>query len=137
MRYQEIPADLVAQRFAELGLGEQFGQAYVSLLAATVGLDAVVTEDVEKILGRPAQTFEQWVVDHRDLFTQSARGRRENPLVESLEVADRDRLARLVWLRVEVVPRWRARRCLVGRCPGFGEAPLTASQSRAPIYVKT
>jgi uncharacterized protein YbjT (DUF2867 family) len=69
LRYQEIPADLVAQRFAELGLGEQFGQAYVSLLAATVGLDAVVTEDVEKILGRPAQTFEQWVVDHRDLFT--------------------------------------------------------------------
>ena len=40
------------------------------MLAATVGLDAVVTEDVEKILGRPAQTFEQWVVDHRDLFTQ-------------------------------------------------------------------
>ena len=70
LRYQEIPADLVARRFAELGLGEQFGQAYVSLLAATVGLDAVVTEDVEKILGRPAQTFEQWVVDHRDLFTQ-------------------------------------------------------------------
>src|SRR5262249_25545471 len=70
LRYQEIPADLVAQRFAELGLGEQFGQAYVSLLAATVGLDAVVTEDVEKILGRPAQTFEQWVVDHQDLFTQ-------------------------------------------------------------------
>jgi hypothetical protein len=86
-----------------LGSGEQFGQAYASLLAATVGLEAVVTEDVEKILGRPAQTFEQWVVDHRDLFTQSARVRREKPRVEALEVADRDRLAWRVRPRVEVV----------------------------------
>ena len=120
-----------------IGLGRTVRLGLCVVAGRQVGLEAVVTEDVEKILGRPAQTFEQWVVDHRDLFTQSARGRRENPLVESLEVADRDRLARLVWLRVEVVPRWRARRCLVGRCPGFGEAPLTASQSRAPIYVKT
>jgi len=37
LRYQEIPADLVAQRFAELGLGEQFGLAYASLLAARSG----------------------------------------------------------------------------------------------------
>ena len=31
---------------------------------------AVVTDDVEKILGRPTTTFEQWVSEHRSLFTQ-------------------------------------------------------------------
>lgn len=31
---------------------------------------ALVTHDVEKILGRPPQSFAQWVVDHRSLFTK-------------------------------------------------------------------
>jgi uncharacterized protein YbjT (DUF2867 family) len=70
LRYQEIPADVVRERFAALGLGADFGAAYVALLAATVGQPATVTDDVEKILGRPATTFAQWVSQHRHLFTQ-------------------------------------------------------------------
>jgi uncharacterized protein YbjT (DUF2867 family) len=70
LRYQEIPADVVRERFAALGLGAEFGAAYVALLASTVDQPALVTDVVEKILGRPATTFEQWVSVHRDLFSQ-------------------------------------------------------------------
>jgi len=70
LRYQEIPPDVVRERFAALGLGAEFGAAYVALLASTLDQPAIVTDDVEKILGRPATTFEQWVSQHRNLFTQ-------------------------------------------------------------------
>jgi hypothetical protein len=40
------------------------------LLASTVDQPALVTDVVEKIPGRPATTFEQWVSVHRDLCSQ-------------------------------------------------------------------
>jgi uncharacterized protein YbjT (DUF2867 family) len=70
LRYRELPPDLVRQRFAGLGFPAEFADAYIALLAATVDRPALVTHDVEKILGRPAQTFAQWVTDHRNLFAK-------------------------------------------------------------------
>jgi uncharacterized protein YbjT (DUF2867 family) len=69
LRYHEIPADLVRQRFVSLGFPAEFGAAYVTMLATTVDKPAEVTDNIEKILGRPAVTFEQWVRDHTSLFT--------------------------------------------------------------------
>ena len=69
LHYREIPTDLVRQRFVGLGFPAEFGDAYVAMLSATVDQPALVTHDVEKILGRPARSFEQWVADHRSLFT--------------------------------------------------------------------
>lgn len=69
LRYQEIPANVVRQRFVDLGFGAQFADAYTAMLAETVDRPALVTHDVEKILGRPALPFGQWVAEHRDLFT--------------------------------------------------------------------
>ena len=69
LRYREIPADLVRQRFLGLGFPAEFGDAYVALLSATVDKPALVTHDVEKILGRPARSFAEWVAEHRNLFT--------------------------------------------------------------------
>jgi len=69
LRYQEVPADLVRQRFVSLGFPAEFGAAYVALLATTLERPAEVTDNIEKILGRPAVTFEQWVRDHTSLFT--------------------------------------------------------------------
>ena len=43
--------------------------AYIALLAETVGKPALVTHEVEKILGRPAESFADAVSAHRDLFT--------------------------------------------------------------------
>jgi uncharacterized protein YbjT (DUF2867 family) len=69
LRYQEIPADLVRQRFVGLGFPPEFGDAYVGMLASTVDRPATVTNDIERILGRPATSFEQWVTVHTSLFT--------------------------------------------------------------------
>jgi uncharacterized protein YbjT (DUF2867 family) len=68
LQYREVPEDLVRQRFVELGFPSEFGDAYVAMSATTVDQPAVVTDDVQKILGRPAQSFQQWVFQHRTVF---------------------------------------------------------------------
>jgi uncharacterized protein YbjT (DUF2867 family) len=69
LRYQEIPGQLVRARFADLGFSAEFADAYLGLLEATVSKPALVTNEVEKILGRPAQSFADCVSAHRQLFT--------------------------------------------------------------------
>jgi truncated hemoglobin YjbI len=69
LRYQEVPAELVRQRFVGLGFSPEFADAYIALLEATVSKPALVTSEVEKILGRPAETVAESVAAHRELFT--------------------------------------------------------------------
>ena len=69
LRYLEVPPDVVRQRFIGLGLGAEFADAYTAMLADALDKPALVTREVEKITGRPATTFTQWVSNHRDLFT--------------------------------------------------------------------
>ena len=70
LRYQEAPPDVVRQRFIGLGFPAEFADAYVAMLAETIDKPALVTFDVEKILGRPARTFAHWVSQHRAVFTE-------------------------------------------------------------------
>jgi uncharacterized protein YbjT (DUF2867 family) len=69
LHYNEIPAEFVRQRFIELGFGAEFADAYIAMLATTLDRPAPVTDDVERILGRGAQSFERWVSEHTTLFT--------------------------------------------------------------------
>jgi uncharacterized protein YbjT (DUF2867 family) len=69
LQYQEAPTELVRQRFVGLGFPPEFGDAYIAMLATTIDQPAVVTDGVQQILGRPAQSFEQWVADHKTIFT--------------------------------------------------------------------
>jgi uncharacterized protein YbjT (DUF2867 family) len=69
LHYREAPPDAVRQQFIGLGFGAGFADAYLAMLACTLDDPALVTHDVEKILGRAPLTFAQWVSDHRDLFT--------------------------------------------------------------------
>lgn len=69
LQYQQAPDDLVRQRFVGLGFPPEFGDAYISMLATTIDEPAVVTDGVQQILGRPAQSFEEWVAEHKDIFT--------------------------------------------------------------------
>jgi uncharacterized protein YbjT (DUF2867 family) len=69
LQYLEVPADLVRQRFIGLGFPAEFGDAYTAMLAETLDHPASVTPDLEKILGRPATSFADWVSQHRELFT--------------------------------------------------------------------
>ncbi|WP_431234506.1 NAD(P)H-binding protein [Mycolicibacterium psychrotolerans] len=70
LRYREVPAEFVRQRFIDNGFPAEFADAYIALLADTVTSPALVTHDVEKILGRPATPFAQWAHDHAALFTE-------------------------------------------------------------------
>ncbi len=72
LQYFEAPAEMVRQRFIGLGLGAEFADAYIAMQADTLDKPALVTHDVEKILGRPATPFAQWVSEHRDLFTKES-----------------------------------------------------------------
>jgi len=74
LQYLEVPADAVRQRFIGLGFPAEFGDAYTAMLAETLDNRAIVTQDVEKILGRPATAFADWVARHRDLFTPEREG---------------------------------------------------------------
>ena len=69
LQYREVPAEVVRQRFVDLGFGAEFADAYHAMLAETLDKPPLVSHDVEKILGRPALTFAQWLSAHRDLFT--------------------------------------------------------------------
>lgn len=69
LRYNEIDAEFVRQRFIGLGLPASFADAYVAMLATTVDGPAPVTDNVETILGRPAQSFRRWVSEHAAIFT--------------------------------------------------------------------
>ncbi|MGV0782642.1 NmrA family NAD(P)-binding protein [Mycolicibacterium sp. XJ775] len=71
LRYHEVPTEVVRQRFVDLGFPAAFADAYMGLLADTVERPALVTHEVDKILGRPATTFAEWVADHRELFANS------------------------------------------------------------------
>jgi uncharacterized protein YbjT (DUF2867 family) len=73
LRYFEVPPEVVRQRFIGLGLGAEFADAYIAMLADALDKPALVTREVEKITGRPATTFAQWVSDRRDLFAQSLK----------------------------------------------------------------
>lgn len=70
LTYLEVPEDAVRQHFSSIGFAADFTDAYLALLAETVDRTAVVTRDVEEILGRPARTFAQWVSEHRNRFTE-------------------------------------------------------------------
>ena len=69
LTYHEVPAEQVRQRFVAAGFPAEFADAYIALLAETVEKPALVTHEVEKILGRPAESFADAVSAHRDLFT--------------------------------------------------------------------
>jgi len=69
LRYQEIPPE--AARQGMLGFPEGFVDAYLSLLAEAVGRPALVTDEVDKALGRPARTYAEWVADHAAAFQAS------------------------------------------------------------------
>lgn len=69
LQYREIRAGAVRQRFIALGFTAEFADAYLAMLAETLDKPARVTHNVEKILGRPALTFAEFVSHRRDLFT--------------------------------------------------------------------
>jgi hypothetical protein len=57
----------IARQAEAAGASPQFADAYIALHAAAAQQPAVLTGDVEPILGRPATPFAQRVDNRRDL----------------------------------------------------------------------
>ena len=70
LRYLDVPVAVVRQRFIDIGFSAEFADAYINLLAMTVDTPALVTQEVDKILCRPARSFARWVDEHRYLFSE-------------------------------------------------------------------
>lgn len=70
LRYREVPPTQVHESFVALGFSAAFADAYIGFLSATDDKPALVTREFDNILGRPAQSFTDWVADHRALFTR-------------------------------------------------------------------
>jgi uncharacterized protein YbjT (DUF2867 family) len=68
LRYQEIPAGAFRQAMVERGLPPAFVDALLARYARGVGPAETVTDEVEKVLGRPARTYAEWVSDHVAAF---------------------------------------------------------------------
>jgi uncharacterized protein YbjT (DUF2867 family) len=72
LRYEEIPPEAAKQGMVQHGFPEPFVEALMARYARGVGQPAPVTGEVEKVLGRPARTYAQWVADHADAFRAAA-----------------------------------------------------------------
>jgi len=72
LRYQEVPPEAAAQSMVAHGLAEPFVSALMARYARGAGQPAFTTSDVEKVLGRPARTYAEWVADHAAAFQGQA-----------------------------------------------------------------
>jgi uncharacterized protein YbjT (DUF2867 family) len=68
LRYQEIPAEAFKQGMTQRGLPQPFVDALVARYARGIGPAEAVTDEVQRILGRPARTYSEWVADHAAAF---------------------------------------------------------------------
>jgi uncharacterized protein YbjT (DUF2867 family) len=68
LRYQEIPAVAFTQGLTQRGFPQPFVDALVARYARGIGPAETVTDEVQRILGRPARTYAEWVADHVAAF---------------------------------------------------------------------
>jgi uncharacterized protein YbjT (DUF2867 family) len=68
LRYQELPPEVAKQGMIQQGIPEAFVEALMARYAREVGQPAPLSGEVERILGRPARTYAEWVADHADDF---------------------------------------------------------------------
>jgi uncharacterized protein YbjT (DUF2867 family) len=66
LRFQELPPQAATQGMLAQGLPGPFVQALMARYAREVGQAAPITGEVERILGRPARSYAEWVADHTD-----------------------------------------------------------------------
>ncbi|MFD1539270.1 NAD(P)H-binding protein [Nonomuraea guangzhouensis] len=68
LRFQELPPEAVRQGMVGMGMNEAFVVALLARYARGAGRPALVTDEVDKALGRPARTWTEWATDHAAAF---------------------------------------------------------------------
>ncbi|GAA4913418.1 uncharacterized protein YbjT (DUF2867 family) [Nonomuraea thailandensis] len=68
LRFEELPPQAVAAHLVQNGLPEPWVRALMARYAHYLDHRPPVTGEVDKVLGRPARTYADWVADHLDAF---------------------------------------------------------------------
>ena len=69
VRFEEVPPETAARQMVARGMPEPFVTALMARYARHVDRPQhPPTDTVEKVLGRPARTFAQWIAEHRGAF---------------------------------------------------------------------
>lgn len=71
LTFSAVPAEVAAQALIGHGHRAEFVTALMARYGREHGRPAQVSGDIEKVLGRPAHSFGEWVADHADLFAGS------------------------------------------------------------------
>lgn len=71
LRYQEIPPEAAMQGMIQQGIPEPFVKALLARYERELRVEAPVTGEVERVLGRPARAYAEWVADHAAAFQPS------------------------------------------------------------------
>ena len=72
LQYVETPPDVARKMMVERGFPDEFVAGLLALQAKSVGTPALVTNEVRRILGRPALTFARWADDNAYVFRSAA-----------------------------------------------------------------
>jgi len=73
LRFTAVSSAAAAAGMIAAGHAEPFVAALMARYEREAGRPAHVSGDVEKVLGRPAHTFAEWVADHATDFARAAR----------------------------------------------------------------
>jgi uncharacterized protein YbjT (DUF2867 family) len=69
LRFEEVPPTLAAAAMRQRGMPAPFADTLMARYAAHLAQPQhPATQEVERILGRPARTFAEWVADHAAAF---------------------------------------------------------------------
>jgi hypothetical protein len=64
LRYAEIPREAALGHMVERGFPEPVANTMLTLQADSVGRAAYVSDEADRLLGRPARTYATWAGDH-------------------------------------------------------------------------
>jgi uncharacterized protein YbjT (DUF2867 family) len=68
IRVETLSPEAAAEALTSTGFPHQAARQLIGYLGASVGTEPLITDEVRRITGRPARTFEQWAKDHADDF---------------------------------------------------------------------
>ncbi|MFB7663668.1 NAD(P)H-binding protein [Kitasatospora sp. NPDC056138] len=68
LRFEKVTVEAAVGALTSQGVPGVVAAELVDYLAASVGTEPLVTDEVQRITGRPARTFEEWARDHADDF---------------------------------------------------------------------
>ncbi|MFJ9458553.1 NAD(P)H-binding protein [Kitasatospora sp. NPDC101447] len=68
LTYRGVPPEAAAEALLRQGVAAPFVAALLARYRRELGRPAVVTDTVQRVLGRPAHDYATWVADHADAF---------------------------------------------------------------------